>query len=449
MGVFRFFKYIKHIAKRTPYTECKDETALVDASQRICNCVIAIRGNGTDMTTKDGKITSYIFAIWSYALLLLRRGIKPHFIFDNPKTIDRKKVKVKERRDAKEKSQDICDNTDDKNSETFIKNFKRSFKLEKSYIEECQKLLTLMGIPFVIAPEEADSQIAAMSEKWKCPALTNDSDVLPYGAHSMWTEFNGKDKFITIITKQNVLDEYKKMANLILHDLGRKQITEFKHEWLIDLCCFMGTDYDDGIRIKGLPFFSLLKLYVLNNFDGSRMLEYIEDAKKVECKDIKDIEKIIVPPNYLEIWKGARDVYLEAKIIDPDTLSNEIKRPDKEKLLELLCTVNEFDVKTMSSQIDELTKFYEQRNAPIDTRFANFRSYQKKHLNQKSQKYPHPPTYEHKKTFEPQKRYDTFPADTRTHYGNKYYYRYGSYPPAGSAYTRTHPNTTTRGFRTY
>ncbi|AYV78218.1 MAG: FLAP-like endonuclease XPG [Edafosvirus sp.] len=438
MGVSKFLKRIKQVIRRKHYTECKDELALIDTHQRICNCVIAIRGNGSDMTTKDGKIKSHLFAIWSYALLLIRRSIKPLFVFDG-KTVSRKKVKVKERRDAKEKAQEICDNTEDKESDTWKKNFKRSFKLDRSHIEECQQLLTHMGIPFVQAPEEADSQIAAMSQKWKCPAVTKDSDVLPYGAYSMWTECSGKDKFITIVTKQDVLDEYKKMVNLILIDLGKKPITEFKQEYLIDISCFMGTDYDDGIRIKGLSFETLLRFYTMNDFDGTKMIAFMEEEKKrsdellilEESKKVADFSKIIIPKNYVDVWNGARGVYLEAKIIDPDTICKEMKRPNKEKVVELLCTVNEFDKKTISSQVDELIRFYEQNNMPTDNRFFHFRSYQKKHLNQQYQrKSYYGGSYDYKKTHEYKKASGhAGPAGPPIGSTKKKYYRYTTHPP--------------------
>mgnify|MGYP000545107807 CR=1 FL=1 len=59
-----------------------------------------------------------------------------------------------------------------------IKYFKRSVVITRIQLDECRELLTLMGVPYIDAPEEADSQCAWLAKKGLVDAvLTEDMDI--------------------------------------------------------------------------------------------------------------------------------------------------------------------------------------------------------------------------------------------------------------------------------
>lgn len=59
---------------------------------------------------------------------------------------------------------------------------KRTVKMEKSHIEECKRLLTLMGMPVVEAPCEAEAQCAALAKADKVfAAASEDMDTMTFG----------------------------------------------------------------------------------------------------------------------------------------------------------------------------------------------------------------------------------------------------------------------------
>ena len=60
---------------------------------------------------------------------------------------------------------------------------KRLVKVNKGHNEECKQLLTLMGIPYVDAPCEAEAQCAALVKANKVYATaTEDMDSLTFGS---------------------------------------------------------------------------------------------------------------------------------------------------------------------------------------------------------------------------------------------------------------------------
>ena len=63
-----------------------------------------------------------------------------------------------------------------------IKYFKRSVIISKEQLEDCRLLLDC-GIPYINAPQEADSQCAWLAKNGLVDAvLTEDMDILTFGS---------------------------------------------------------------------------------------------------------------------------------------------------------------------------------------------------------------------------------------------------------------------------
>ena len=61
-------------------------------------------------------------------------------------------------------------------------------KVEKQHTEDVKRLLTLMGVPFITAPCEAEAQCAELVKKGKCYGVgTEDMDALTFGTHVSYT----------------------------------------------------------------------------------------------------------------------------------------------------------------------------------------------------------------------------------------------------------------------
>jgi flap endonuclease-1 len=132
-------------------------------------------------------------------------NIIPIYVFDG-KPPEFKTKLINLRREVKQKANDKL--TENITEEEKIKYFKRSVSISKKQIDECIELLELMGIPYIIAPEEADSQCA---ELVKCGiadgVLTEDMDIMTFGADKIYRNLTSYKKDNMFILKNKSITE--------------------------------------------------------------------------------------------------------------------------------------------------------------------------------------------------------------------------------------------------
>ena len=92
--------------------------------------------------------------------------IDPRFVFDGANDIDDKKLATLKGRG--EKNIRIAGEIADGKSSEFLRPLLTGFVL--------RQVLTDLGVPFATCDFEADNEIVALANAWKCPVLANDSD---------------------------------------------------------------------------------------------------------------------------------------------------------------------------------------------------------------------------------------------------------------------------------
>ena len=93
---------------------------------------------------------------------MLENGLKPLYVFDGkPPTMKSGELaKRKERREKAEAELTQAEEIGDKEqAERFAK---RTVKVTSQHSDECRHLLTLMGVPYLTAPCEAEAQCAEL-----------------------------------------------------------------------------------------------------------------------------------------------------------------------------------------------------------------------------------------------------------------------------------------------
>ncbi|KAL9256644.1 DNA repair protein UVH3-like protein [Drosera capensis] len=125
---------------------------------------------------------------------------------------------------------------------------------------ECQELLQMFGLPYIIAPMEAEAQCAFMERaKLVDGVVTDDSDVFLFGARSVYKNIFDDRKYVETYIMKDVEDE-----------LGLDQ------EKLICMALLLGSDYTEGISGIGI----VNAIEVINAFpeeDGlQKFREWIE-----------------------------------------------------------------------------------------------------------------------------------------------------------------------------
>ncbi|KAJ8750315.1 hypothetical protein K2173_014230 [Erythroxylum novogranatense] len=101
---------------------------------------------------------------------------------------------------------------------------------------ECQELLQMFGIPYIIAPMEAEAQCAYMeSANLVDGVVTDDSDVFLFGAQSVY---------------KNIFDDRKYVETYFMKDIEKE--LGLTRDQLIRMALLLGSDYTEGVSGIGI-----------------------------------------------------------------------------------------------------------------------------------------------------------------------------------------------------
>lgn len=320
MGIKNFNKLLQEQSpnsiKENNIKEYKNKNIVIDTSLVLYKNISALRNTGKDLTDKNGKITSHIFAIIQNSLFFLDRGMKPIFIFDG-KAPELKKNTLDDRKKLKKSALDKKDNALTKEEE--IKYFKRSLFITKEQYDDCKKVLKILGIPFIQADGEADCLCAYLvKNNYAYAAYSEDMDFLSFGCTKLIKNIKGT-KAIEI-NLEDVLKGFEMDINSF-----------------INLTILLGCDYLP--TIKGIGYKTAFKI--------------ISKHKNIKTF-IKDNEKFIIPKNYN--YEEVIKYYLNDKI-KLNNVNELIKyeKPDFDKFKEFLLK-NDFGEKVIDKYIFKLKK---------------------------------------------------------------------------------------------
>lgn len=283
MGIKNLGKFISDNNNNSSITDItindlEDKILAIDASIILYQFLIAIKN---DIKPKDEKDTSHIYAIITKVLTYINKRIYPIFVFDGkPPEIKTKTLKY--RNELKNKALQNLEK--DLSDEEKTKMLKRSLKITEQQIFECQEILTLLGIPFIISPGEADPQCAYLVKEGIADAVVSeDMDILTFGTN----------KLIRGLTTKHI-----QLYNLdnILKDL------DISYEQFIELCILFGCDY----------------CYTVKGIGIKRAYELIKKYKNID--EIKNNTKYEFPKNYnyneiIEYFKNPPVINVEKKDI--------------------------------------------------------------------------------------------------------------------------------------
>uniref|UniRef100_A0A0D9VQY2 DNA repair protein UVH3 n=1 Tax=Leersia perrieri TaxID=77586 RepID=A0A0D9VQY2_9ORYZ len=101
---------------------------------------------------------------------------------------------------------------------------------------ECQELLQMFGLPYIIAPMEAEAQCAFMEmTNLVDGVVTDDSDVFLFGARNVY---------------KNIFDDRKYVETYLMKDIESE--LGLTREQLIRMALLLGSDYTEGISGIGI-----------------------------------------------------------------------------------------------------------------------------------------------------------------------------------------------------
>lgn len=145
----------------------------------IYSFLIAVRSDGQQLMNESGETTSHLMGMFYRTIRIIDNGIKPLFVFDGapPKLKSGELAKRFQRKtEAREAHEEAKETGTAEEVEKFSR---RTVRVTREHNDECQKLLKLMGVPFIIAPTEAEAQCAVLARAGKVfAAASEDMDTL-------------------------------------------------------------------------------------------------------------------------------------------------------------------------------------------------------------------------------------------------------------------------------
>lgn len=315
--------------EKISFNDLHDRVVVIDAYNVLHQFLASIRQrDGTPLKNSRGEVTSHLSGLFHRTANMVEAKIRPVFAFDGKphalkaKTIDerkkRKELAEKEYKEALEKG-------DMKKARSKAQ---QTSRLNDEMIQQSKDLLSALGIPWVQAPGEGESQASYMVKKGDAYAVgSQDYDCLLVGAPVLIRNLTaqgrrklpGKEKYTKIYPKQIRLK-----TNLKILGIKQKQ--------LVDMAILIGTDFNDGI--KGIGPKKSLNL-IKKNGNAENALATIGAKDSLTFDEIKEIRKIFLEPNvtddYNLEWTGSDNEKVISMLCDEHHFKQERVEPVLEK----------------------------------------------------------------------------------------------------------------------
>jgi len=304
--------------EKISFNDLHDRVVIIDAHNVLHQFLASIRQrDGTPLKDSKGRITSHLSGLFHRTANIVEARIRPVYVFDGtPHPLKAKTLK--NRKERKEKAEiewkEAIEKGDIEKAKTKAQ---QTSRVTDEIVKQSKELLDALGIPYVQAPSEGESQASYMVKKGDAYAVgSQDFDCLLVGSpvlvrnltSSSRRKLPGKKAYVKVYPTQIRLDQN-------LKELG------ISHKQLVDMAILIGTDFNDGVKGIG----------------SKRSLDLIKKTGNIE-NAVATIGGDNAP-TFDEI-KEVRKIFLEPKVTDDYSLRWSV--PDNEKIIKLLCDEHYF-----------------------------------------------------------------------------------------------------------
>jgi len=305
----------------------------IDASMSIYQFLIAVRQqDGQQLMNEAGETTSHLMGLFYRTIRMVDNGIKPAYVFDGKPPAMKAGVlskRFERRQEAKEEGEEAKETG---TTEDIDKLSRRTVKVTREHNEECRRLLTLMGIPWVVAPSEAEAQCAELCRGGLVyGAGSEDMDTLTFGT--------------PVLLRHLTFSEARKMPILTVHLDKVLSGLNMTMEQFIEFCVLCGCDYVDPL--KGIAAKTAHKL-MMEHGSLEKVVEHLRESGKN-------------PPPDDWPWAEARSLFQKPEVTPSSELKLEWKKPDVEGLVEFLVKEKGFDEERVKKGAAKLTQAMSQK----------------------------------------------------------------------------------------
>ncbi len=269
----------------------------IDAFNALYQFLSIIRGaDGNPLMDSEGRVTSHLSGLLYRTTNLAEMGIQACYVFDGaPPQL--KRLEIVRREEVKQiAAVKLRKAIDEGRTEEVRKYAQATARLTRPMISDAQRLLSLMGIPWIQAPSEGEAQAAYMASRGDVyAAASQDYDSLLFGAPVLIRNvtISGRRK----IPRRNAYVQVEPEI-VELHTVLDK--LKLDRSRLVYMGILIGTDYNpDGI--KGIGPKTALKM-VTQHSSLQELLEHLGD-KKVFPVDPEELVKLFLEPDVMNRYE--------------------------------------------------------------------------------------------------------------------------------------------------
>ena len=306
--------------EKISFNDLHDRVIVIDAYNVLHQFLASIRQrDGTPLKNSKGEVTSHLSGLFHRTANLIEARMRPVYAFDGePHPLKAKTIE--KRRQRKERAEKEWKEALEAGDIAKAKSkAQQTSRLTDEMVKQSKELLDALGIPYVQAPSEGESQASYMVKKGDAYAVgSQDFDCLLVGApilvrnltSSGKRKLPGKEAYAKVYPKQIKLKPNLKSLGIT-------------HKQLVDMAILIGTDFNEGI--KGIGPKKSLKL-IKQNGNVENALSTLGGENVPTFEEIKEIRKIFLKPD----------------VTDDYTL--EWSAPNNDKILKILCDEHHFSI---------------------------------------------------------------------------------------------------------
>ena len=339
MGIKRLMNLLREKApksiKSVPLSNYTGQLFALDASMAMYQFLISTQTIKTgfsiaELRDEQGNLTGHLLGLLNRTLMLMEHGIRPVWVFDG-KPPEAKMNTLRGRKEIKENAEKEKDEAKDQGDmEKALKFANQTIKIDQKMTDDAKKLISLLGLPVIEAPSEAEATCSILAKDKKVfAAATEDMDTLCFGCPVLIRELTGKEENIIEIK-----------LDVALSELGLT-MDEF-----VDLCILCGCDYCERIEGIGcIKAFQLIKEYKTIE----KVIEYTEKYNK----DDNHKKKMTYNKENFDFVQ-ARELFKKPEVIDTSKVELNFTSPNIEGLKEFLVKEKNFSETRIDNAIKRL-----------------------------------------------------------------------------------------------
>jgi len=314
-------------------------TLAVDANNMLYQFLALIRmRDGRPFTDSKGHTTSHLVGLLLRTTRLMADySIRPVFVFDG-RPPDLKMRTIRERRGQRERARREWEVAVSKaDYSTAWSKATRMSSLTQAMQEDAKRVLQLLGIPVVQAPQEGEAQAAHMAARghvWA--ANSRDYDSVLFGSPRLvrYMTISGQEFLPSKRTSRPLIPELIELQTLL-------DSLKLTREQLVDLAILVGTDFNEGI--KGVGPKTALKL--IREFGSLEALP----------------ERYTRPENIEQL----REIFLKPLVTDEYRI--QFRGLDEAGLREFLCIERDFSIERVDLAVNRMKEFYSREHSSLQT----------------------------------------------------------------------------------